>query len=373
MASNLNNSPLLSADYASPNSYGLQSLSRFESVQQPQYDSAALVANHQIDHNLLQHENPNNCTDLAPALPLDKYKLNVDQNPHVVRKKPSEKIHYLQQVAVRYLKPPAPPKGGDIIVKQLPSKQIAPAPPLIVRQPGPKAPTPPPLVLREAPPPPPTPLPGKLLTVPGKVIPPPARKVVVEKLPPIPAKPQQVFIERWLPYGQQTQKVIYQPAKPACVIPDPKNVVIQWESPDVEVRKEVKNLGVYKADPREYISKYGSSLVRSEQLPNIAIQYANAPGLQLAANHKPPNVPILEGDVQALRLVDLDSAGLVTARQRHSPASQAVQSYDTQEYVSSESPYSVNQYTNAESTYSGEPILAESASALASTSYQRLN
>ena len=56
-----------------------------------------------IDQNLLQHENPNRCTenDLAPRLPLDQYRLNVDQNPHVVRRKPNEKVQYLQEIAVR--------------------------------------------------------------------------------------------------------------------------------------------------------------------------------------------------------------------------------------------------------------------------------
>lgn len=54
-----------------------------------------------------------------------------------------------------------------------------------------------------------------------------------------PAKPQQIFIERWLPYDQPKQRVIYQPAKPTCCIPDPKNVVIQWDSPDVEICRRV--------------------------------------------------------------------------------------------------------------------------------------
>jgi hypothetical protein len=56
-----------------------------------------------IDQNLLQHENPNRCSanDLAPALPLEQYRLNVDQNPHVIRRKPQEKVQYLQEIAVR--------------------------------------------------------------------------------------------------------------------------------------------------------------------------------------------------------------------------------------------------------------------------------
>jgi hypothetical protein len=204
------------------------------------YDPASLVAHYPIDPRELQHENPNNCTDLVAPLPLDKYRLNVDNNPKVIRRKPQEKIHYLQQVAVRYLKPPPPPPAGEIVIKHLQDRQVAPAPALVVRQAPQKPATPPPIVLREAPPAPPAPLPGRYVSVPGKIIPPPARKVVVERLPPIPPKPQQIFIERWLPYGQQTQKVVYQPAKPACIIPDPRNVVIQWESPDVEIRKEFR-------------------------------------------------------------------------------------------------------------------------------------
>jgi len=273
---------------------------------------------------LLHHENPNNCTDLAPSLPLDKYRLNVDNNPKVIRKKPQEKIHYLQQVAVRYLKPPPPPRAGDIIIKQLRDKQVAPAPALVVRQAPEKPATPPPIVLREAPPPPPTPLPGKYVNVPGKIIPPPARKVIVERLPPIPSKPQQIFIERWLPYGQQTQRVVYQPAKPACIIPDPKNIVIQWESPDVEIRKEFKNLGVIHANPQEYVAKYGASLLRPESLPEVAVHYGSQPGLQLAATHRPPEVPILEGDLHALSLIDLDSVGLGFFRNGSSSHSHAV-------------------------------------------------
>jgi hypothetical protein len=148
-----------------------------------------------------------------------------------------------------------------------------------------------------------------LVNVPGKIHPPPARKVVVERLPPIPAKPQQIFIERWLPYGQQTQNVVYQPAKPACIIPDPRNVVIQWESPDVEIRKDCKHLGIINADPQEYIAKYGASLIRSDQLPDLAVCYAQH-GLQLAATHQPPAIPHLQGDLHALRWINLDAHGL---------------------------------------------------------------
>lgn len=115
------------------------------------FEPAQLIANEaQIDPALLAHENPHNCgpTNLASPLPLDQYKLNVDRHPIVVRRKPQEKVHYSQQVCVRYLKPPAPPKSGDIVIQELPAKQVAPAPALVVRQAPPKSATPPPLILR---------------------------------------------------------------------------------------------------------------------------------------------------------------------------------------------------------------------------------
>lgn len=115
------------------------------------FEPAQLIANEAgIDPSLLAHENPNNCGshNLASPLPLDQYKLNIDRCPLVVRRKPQEKVQYCQQVSVRYLKPPPPPRGGDLIIQEMPTKQVAPAPALVVRQSPPKPCTPPPLVLR---------------------------------------------------------------------------------------------------------------------------------------------------------------------------------------------------------------------------------
>ncbi|RMZ96505.1 hypothetical protein BpHYR1_020315, partial [Brachionus plicatilis] len=55
-----------------------------------------------------------NCTFLPPVS-LDQYKLNSDPNPEVIRKKPSEKIRYQQDLSVRFLEPPKAPKPGDIV------------------------------------------------------------------------------------------------------------------------------------------------------------------------------------------------------------------------------------------------------------------
>lgn len=74
-------------------------------------------------------------------IPLDQYRLNVDPNPTVVVKKPKEKIKYKQEVHVKYLKPPTP-KPSELVIVQEPSRQLPPAPPLIIRQAAPRIPTP---------------------------------------------------------------------------------------------------------------------------------------------------------------------------------------------------------------------------------------
>lgn len=96
----------------------------------------------------IYNDNPNNCQpyDLAPPLPLNQYRLNEDHNPEIIRKKPIERVHYQQNVAVRYLRPPAPAPAGDIIIQQLPDRQVAPAIPLHLRHQQPSQQTPPPLV-----------------------------------------------------------------------------------------------------------------------------------------------------------------------------------------------------------------------------------
>ena len=244
-----------------------------------------------------------------PPLSLDQYKLNNDPNPEIIRKRPTDKIRYIQEIQYKFLEPPAAPKPGDLLIKQLPNRQIAPAPPLVVRQAPPKPANPAPVILREAPPQPPPRVGDKLVLVPGKVLPPPDRKVVVERLPAIPPKPQQVFLEKWLGYKQQKRRVVFQPAEADCVLPNPKNLVIQWENPEVEVNRQYKNLGTQQADPAEYLRQHGSSLIRHEEF-SAAVRRFGAPEQLAAPAQQATGLPELEGDLQALRLVDLDRAGL---------------------------------------------------------------
>lgn len=140
-------------------------------------------------------------------IPIDEYRLNEDPNPIVVKKKPSEKLKYKQEVHIKYLKPPTP-KPAEILVIQEPDKQLPPAPPLVVRTAPSPLPSPEPIIIREAPPPSPCPTQRKVIVIPGKVLPPPARKVIYEKLPEYPQKPQKIIIERWLKAKQPKPKII---------------------------------------------------------------------------------------------------------------------------------------------------------------------
>lgn len=69
-------------------------------------------------------------------------------------------------------------------------------------------------------------------------------------------------------------------------------------------------MGVVEANPQEYVSRHGSSLVRADALPEVARQVSNQHGVQLAANTKASESIRLEGDVHALRLVNLEQNGL---------------------------------------------------------------
>ena len=244
---------------------------------------------------------------------LCEYELNQDHNPQHITKKTNFKINYIQEMAVRYLRPPTPPLPGEIIIRQERNTIPPPAPPLIIRQQPARPSTPEPLVIREAPPQPPKPVGRKIITIVAKKLPPPPRKVIIERLPRLPSKPQSVIIERWLPYKPIKRKVIYQ--KPSDQVPvyKTKNVIIQWENPQVNCSKQFKDLGIIKANPVEYIQKYGSSLKKTEELPNFVHDILPPKGISLAnsCNCSQKNLAYdLEGDVEALSYIDLDKEGL---------------------------------------------------------------
>ena len=51
-------------------------------------------------------------------LPITDYLINEDPNPDVITKRVAQHIEYVQELAVRYLRPPTPPSPGEIIITQ---------------------------------------------------------------------------------------------------------------------------------------------------------------------------------------------------------------------------------------------------------------
>ena len=67
-------------------------------------------------------------------IPLSEYSINQDGEPQLITKKLGNHLEYIQELAVRYLRPPTPPPHGDIIITQQPNILIPPAPPIVIRQ-----------------------------------------------------------------------------------------------------------------------------------------------------------------------------------------------------------------------------------------------
>jgi hypothetical protein len=245
-----------------------------------------------------------------PIIPADQHKLNVDPNPILIRKKPAARVQHIQNVSLKFLKPPAPAQPGDITIVQEPDVQAPPAVPLHITQKPPLPLTPAPILVRERPPKPPTPIAPRNIVIPGKVIPPPPRKVIVERLPQMPPKPQDIIVERWLGYQRRTRNVNFRPAPALIPAPAPKNVLIQWDSPDVDVRQAFHFLGVQTVCPVAYAAQHGASLADASQLPREVAQFATPAGETLAVNSNSDMIPALTGAVASLRLINLACNGL---------------------------------------------------------------
>ena len=245
-------------------------------------------------------------------LAISEYKIHEDSNPQIINKRVEQQIEYVQELAIRYLRPPTPPAPGEIVISMESDIQTGPAPPLIIRQQPARASTPEPLVVREAPPQPPQPIGPKRITISGKRLPPPPRKVVIERLAPLPSKPQNVIVERWLPYGEVKRRVIFNKAAAVSAqVASPRNVIVQWEAPSVNIRKEIKYLGVIRANPAEYVQRYGESLKVHTALPQFVldIQTPSEYGA-LAANYVANSSFTLEGQLEGLKYINLDNEGL---------------------------------------------------------------
>ncbi len=80
-------------------------------------------------------------------IPIDSYLINEDADPEIVNKRVRHQLEYVQELAIRYLKPPTPPAPGEIVIKQEANLCTPPAPPLVIRQQPPRPDTPEPLIM----------------------------------------------------------------------------------------------------------------------------------------------------------------------------------------------------------------------------------
>ena len=101
-------------------------------------------------------------------VPLEDYKINEDNDPEIVYKKSGEVLEYVQELAIRYMRPYSPEPPGDIIITQEADQQAPPAPPIIIRQQAERTDTPSPLVIREMPPTPPPIVARKVIKISGE-------------------------------------------------------------------------------------------------------------------------------------------------------------------------------------------------------------
>jgi hypothetical protein len=96
------------------------------------------------------------------------------------------------------------------------------------------------------------------------------RRVIVERMSNLPPRPQDIIVEKWLPYRPQKRRVVYQRAGSLQQLV-PRNLIIEWEAPDVEIVKQCKDLGVMDADPEDYIRRFGGELKQANELPTCDV------------------------------------------------------------------------------------------------------
>jgi hypothetical protein len=104
------------------------------------------------------------------------------------------------------------------------------------------------------------------------------------------------------------KRIIYRPAQKLQLLPPPKNVLIQWDSPNVNLTRSFRNLGVQVADPNLYVRKFGNTLVdfNSPAIPFAARNVRPSNGGNLAADNKQSPVQLV-GNVNALNLINKNS------------------------------------------------------------------
>lgn len=116
----------------------------------------------------------------------------------------------------------------------------------------------------------------------------------------MPVKPQPLVVERWLGFREQRRRVVFtRYVEPDAYYEKPRNMIVQWDSPQVKLVRQFHDLGVVQANPEEYASKYGPSLKDVSEMPDFVRDIRPPGGLTLASDLKTVyHVPELEGFYQ---------------------------------------------------------------------------
>ena len=266
-------------------------------------------------------------------LNISQYPINVDSNPEVILKTSLETLEYVQPVTIKYLKPPSPQPAGDIVIKREKDTLLPRAPPLIIRQRPQMPATAETVVYREQPPQIAAALEQKIITISGKKLPPPPRRLIIEKLPVLPAKPQPIVIEKWLQQERQTRRVKFIQAERVEGHKAEKNLIIKWDSPRVRISKDIQLLGTQRCDPLEYRRQFESSLLSTSQMMSVLNE--NKITLTQGLEQTVSLVPKLEGDLEALAMIDLDRYGLSEYKSQLTMYTSSSTSYQSQQMSSS--------------------------------------
>jgi hypothetical protein len=131
---------------------------------------------------------------------------------------------------------------------------------------------------------------------------------IIDQFPELSIEQQTNLINKWVPFGDIQKKIIVPDA-------EPKKFIFNYNSSNLSAKKELNYLGIIDVNPDEYTQKYGAELKHSSDLPKYILDIKTPDNLKLAAEITEPLVHELEGDVNALKLVDLDREELSIYRQ----------------------------------------------------------
>jgi len=118
-----------------------------------------------------------------------------------------------------------------------------------------------------------------------------------------------------MPYKPMKRKVIFEKAKDNDRVNHvkPRNLIVAWESPKVTVVQNLKHLGCVRTNPKDYIDKYGDSLKNTKEIYKCVKEISPDITLLSDEDYNRDQVKFryeLEGDIEALKYVDLEKEGL---------------------------------------------------------------